>query len=191
MVGYGRITTERVYAKMFPDEAPPDEDALAAESGFSKLLKKITRSDRSSVRIAGLEDVLVRYAKCCNPVPGDLVIGYVTRGRGVTIHRRACRTALDIEPERRIDVDWDRDARQVHPVTIRVHCTDAPGLLASITQAFSAGGVNISEANCSTSEDRRAVNDFRVLVTDTAQLGAVLRSIGGISGVYSVERLHA
>ena len=197
MVGYGRITADRVHAKLFPDEvteAEGDTDAngvpTRTESGFSKLLKKLTRTDRSGVRIAGLDGVLIRYAKCCTPVPGDPVIGYVTRGRGVTIHRRPCRAALDIEPERRIEVDWDRDTSTVHPVTVRVHCTDAPGLLASITQAFSAGGVNITEANCTTSEDRRAVNDFRVLVIDTSQLTGVLRSIGGISGVYSVERLN-
>ena len=193
LVGYGRITADRVYAKLFPDDLAEPEGgvALRAESGLSKLLKKITRSDRSGVRIAGLEDVMVRYARCCAPVPGDAVIGYVTRGRGVTIHRRACRAALDIEPERRIEVDWDRDTRTVHPVVVRVNCTDAPGLLASITQAFSSGGVNISEANCTTTEDRRAVNDFKVLVTDTSQLNTVLRSIGGISGVYSVERLNS
>ena len=186
-VGFGRITPERVVEVVLAPEAEEEAEPIQP-TAIGKLLRKLTRQDSSAVRIAGFDDVLLRYAKCCTPVPGDQVIGYITRGRGVTIHRRSCRAALDVDPERRIDVEWDTTTRTRHPVTVRVHCADLPGLLTKITQAFSATGVNIAEATCRTTEDRRAVNDFRVLVKDVSQLNGIIRKIGGINGVYSVER---
>jgi guanosine-3',5'-bis(diphosphate) 3'-pyrophosphohydrolase len=190
-LGYGRITMDRVIRKVVPEheaDNPPEEPT---EGGLTKILRRITRTETPGIKIAGLDDVLVRFGKCCAPVPGDPVIGYVTRGRGVTIHRRTCRGGLDVEPERRIDVAWDSGQPSLHPVTVRVHCTDAPGLLANMSQAFTAGGINISQATCRTSEDRRAVNTFDVLVSDLDQLTMVIRQIGGITGVYSVERVQA
>ncbi len=187
-VGYGRVTTEKVLELLAPRPATEEEEPQP--SGIGKLLKKLTRGDQKGVRIAGFEDVLLRYAKCCHPVPGDPVIGYITRGRGVTIHRRSCRAALDIDPERRIDVEWDASPHARHEVTVRVRCADQPGVLASITQLFSSNGINITEASCRTTEDRRATNEFKVLVKDVSQLNGVIRKIGGISEVYSVERVQ-
>ena len=186
-VGYGRITAERVVSTMFEPEPEADE---VQPTVLGKLLRRLTSQDRAAVRIAGLEDVLLRYAKCCSPVPGDPVIGYITRGRGVTIHRRSCRAALDVDPERRIEVDWEAAANVRRPVTVRVFSADLPGLLAKMTHAFSAGGVNITEASCRVMDNGRAVNDFRVLVKDVGQLNGILRKIGGINGISSVERVQ-
>ena len=98
----------------------------------------------SGIKVAGEEDILVRFAKCCSPLPGDPIVGFITRGRGVTVHRRDCDKGLDLDPERRIDVEWDGNGKAQHEVAIQVLCADKPGLLAHISQSFTDQGVNIS-----------------------------------------------
>jgi GTP pyrophosphokinase len=134
---------------------------------------------------------MVRFARCCSPLPGDPIIGFITRGRGVTVHRRDCSKGLDLEPERRVEVEWDGKGSGEHEVTIQVLCADKPGLLAHISQSFSDAGVNISQAHCRTTDDGRAVNTFNARVSDLEQLKAVMRSLVKIKGVYSVDRVAA
>ena len=134
---------------------------------------------------------MVSYAKCCNPVPGDDIVGFVTRGRGLTVHTRDCPRIEHLEPERQIDVSWEESQPAEstrRPVTMRVYCADKPGLLSNITAAFSKADVNISQAHCLTTEDQRAVNTFEVMVRDTEQLNRAKRLIERIKGVYRVER---
>ncbi len=141
------------------------------------------------MRISGIEDVLVRYGRCCNPVPGDVIVGFITRGRGVTVHTVACDKILGIDPDRRVDVSWDVKGDLKRPVSLRVITTDRPGILAEISHIFSEAGVNISQASCRTqAPGERAVNDFEVTIGDLTQLKAVMRSIERIDGVTSVER---
>jgi len=116
----------------------------------------------------------------------------VTRGRGLSIHTRDCNSVSHLEPERQIDVTWASDTEVPdsarRPVSIRVYCTDKPGLLADISQSFTSAGVNISEAQCVTTDDRRAVNTFEVLVNNRDQLNDAMKNIEKIKGVYKVER---
>jgi len=107
----------------------------------------------------------------------------------VTVHRRDCPKALDLDPDRRIDVAWDGKTNGEHQVTIQVLCADKPGLLAHISQSFSDSGVNINQAHCRTTEDGRAVNTFRAGVKDLDQLKHVIRSLTRIKGVFSVDRV--
>ena len=100
-----------------------------------------------------------------SPLPGDPIVGFITRGRGVTVHRRDCDKGLDLDPERRIDVEWDGNGKAQHEVAIQVLCADKPGLLAHISQSFTDQGVNISQAHCRATEDGRAVNTFHASVT--------------------------
>jgi guanosine-3',5'-bis(diphosphate) 3'-pyrophosphohydrolase len=122
-------------------------------------------------------------------LPGDPIVGFITRGRGVTVHTRECQKALDLDPDRRVDVDWDAKVKTPRPVSLQVVCADRPGLLATISQAFSESGVNISQAHCRAQDDRKAVNTFQFLVTDLDQLKNVIRSLQKISGVFSVLRV--
>ncbi|HTN50842.1 MAG TPA: ACT domain-containing protein, partial [Anaeromyxobacter sp.] len=140
-------------------------------------------------RINGIDDVLVRYGKCCNPVPGDTIVGFITRGRGVTVHTAACDKVLGNDPDRRVDVAWDVRGDFKRPVSLRVISTDRPGILAKISQTFSEAGLNISQASCRTTPGERAVNEFEVTVGDLKQLTSVIRSIERIDGVQSVERV--
>jgi GTP pyrophosphokinase len=132
---------------------------------------------------------MIRWGKCCSPLPGDPIVGFITRGRGVTIHTRECQTGLDMDPDRRIEVEWDGKLRSPRPVSIQVVCADKPGLLANISQTFHEAGVNISQAHCRAADDHRAINTFQFNVSDLDQLKGVIRAIQRISGVYSVDRM--
>jgi GTP pyrophosphokinase len=192
-VGYGKITAQQVIEKALPSLAKKSEELPAkTESMLKTLLRKVTRRTSSSgIKVAGEEDILVRFAKCCSPLPGDPIVGFITRGRGVTVHRRDCDKGLDLDPERRIDVEWDGMAKTQHEVAIQVLCADKPGLLAHISQSFTDQGVNISQAHCRATEDGRAVNTFHALVKDLDQLKSVIRSLSRIKGVFSVDRVSA
>src|ERR671917_214552 len=135
------------------------------------------RPGRSGVQIGGGGDVLVRFGRCCNPVPGDPIAGFITRGRGVTVHTVGCEKALATDPERRVDVSWDVRGDFKRPVTLRVLTADRTGLLADISNTFSKKGVNISQANCRATGDDRAVNTFEVTISDLKQLTDLMRTI--------------
>jgi len=192
-IGYGKISPGDVIRQIVPAEKlaqpPPPSDAAPA-SRLTEMFRKLGRRPAGGVRISGIEDVLVRYGRCCNPVPGDAIIGFITRGRGVTVHTGGCEKALGIDPERRVEVSWDVKGDLKRPVSLRVVTTDRPGILAKISQKFSEAGVNISQASCRTMmPGERAVNDFEVTIGDLTQLKAVMRSIERIDGVTSVERV--
>jgi GTP pyrophosphokinase len=191
-LGYGKVTAPQILAQLLPPEklaAPPPEEP-AAGNRLTELFRKVARRPPTGgVRISGIDDVLVRYGKCCNPVPGDAIVGFITRGRGVTVHTVGCDKVLTMDPQRRVDVSWDAKAADVkRPVSLRVITGDRPGLLAKISQTFSDAGLNIAQANVRTTGDR-AVNEFEVGIGDLKQLNQVIRSLERIDGVFSVERV--
>jgi guanosine-3',5'-bis(diphosphate) 3'-pyrophosphohydrolase len=202
-VGYGKITPSQLVQKVVPPEklaaeeakSPKGEgkNAQSGNSGLSRVTemarKLVGRSSRSGVQIGGIDDVLVRFGRCCNPVPGDEISGFITRGRGVTVHTRSCEKALATDPERRVDVAWDVGSDFRRPVTLRVLSTDRPGLLADVSNIISKRGVNISQANCRATGDDRAVNTFEVVIKDLKQLTELMRTIERLNGVFSVDRI--
>jgi GTP pyrophosphokinase len=193
-IGYGKISPGDVLRQILPAEklaAPASPPDATPTSRITEMFRKLGRKQAAGgVRISGIEDVLVRYGRCCNPVPGDAIVGFITRGRGVTVHTSACDKALGIDPERRVDVAWDVKGDFRRPVSLRVVTTDRPGILAKISQTFSEAGVNISQASCRTmTPGERAVNDFEVTIGDLTELKALMRSIERIDGVQSVERV--
>jgi GTP pyrophosphokinase len=190
-IGYGKIDPEDIIAIV----APRDEDGRESrppeqlrEGRLAGLMRKVIKRDEGAIRINGIDDVLVRYAKCCNPLPGDDILGFITRGRGVTIHRRGCPKAFDTDPERRVEITWDAKARINRSVQLRVVTANQPGILANVGQTFMAQGINISEANCRASDDGRAVNLFSFVCADLAQLKAVMKALHKVKGVVAVER---
>jgi GTP pyrophosphokinase len=194
-IGYGKISAKQVADVLIPADARgKDEPPEGEEQGpLQKILRRVTRraSGSSGIKVQGEDGILVRYARCCSPLPGDHIVGFITRGRGVTVHTRDCPKALDLDPERRIEVEWDGKFKGSHPVAIQVLCADKPGLLAHISQSFSDSGVNITQAHCRATEDGRAVNTFHANVSDLEQLKQVIRALSRISGVYSVDRVAA
>ncbi len=193
-LGYGKVTPLQILQQLVPPEKlaqPPPVRQPA--SRFSELIRKVARlPGAGGVRISGIDDVLVRFGRCCNPVPGDDIIGFITRGRGVSVHTRACDKSLSLDPLRRVDVTWDTKAGEVkRPVSIRVVTDDRAGVLAQISKTISEAGMNISQATCRTTGPGRAVNTFEVAIGDLKQLRGVMRSIEGIDGVVSVERAYS
>jgi GTP pyrophosphokinase len=201
-VGYGKVTGPQILSRLIgPEELAEKEKALSngvanePKNGLSRLteaVKKVipgVRAPTGGVKIGGIDDVLVRFGRCCNPVPGDAIVGFITRGRGVTVHTVGCEKALSTDPERRIDVSWDIKGAFKRPVTLRILSADRPGMLADISQTFNSKGVNISQANCRATGDDRAVNTFEVTISDLKQLTEVMQTIERINGVFSVERV--
>ena len=192
-IGYGKVATEDVVDSMRgvkPEAGGEGEAPASLRSGrIEQFVRKVTGRDQAGIKVSGIDDVLVRYAKCCNPLPGDAIIGFITRGRGVTIHRRECMKAFDTDPERRIDVSWDSKAKINRPVQLVVTTTNKPGILATVSQTFSAQSINISEANCRAGDDGRARNIFTFNCTDLSQLKNVMKALQKVSGVVEVSRL--
>jgi GTP pyrophosphokinase len=192
-IGYGKFTTKQVIEVVVPEERRAEPPAPAeSKNTLSKILRKVTgRTNQSGIKVQGEDGILVRFARCCSPLPGDKIVGFITRGRGVTVHMRDCPKALDLDPDRRIDVEWDVKAKVNHPVAIQVLSADKPGILAHISQSFSDSGINITQAHCKTMDDGRAVNTFHATVADLDQLKSVVRALSRINGVYSVDRVAA
>ncbi len=194
-IGYGRLLPSDVVEVIIPEEkrrvmtdSPPSENPVV------KLLRSVVAPRRPTkasvgIKVAGEEDVMVRFAKCCSAVPGDPIVGFISVGRGVTIHQLGCRKALDLDPERRIDVEWDGEMKTLRPVSIQVVSADKPGILASLSQSFNDLGVNISQANCRAMDDAKALNTFSFGVRDLEQLKSVIRALQRVGGVYSVTRM--
>ena len=187
-VGYGKVTAREVALALSPELVERTTAITHIESEDPQVSSQEMGTDTVGIRVEGRGDVLVRVAKCCSPLPGDHVVGFLTHGRGVEVHRRDCTKALDLNPDRRIPVEWTGSETGVYDVAIQVTCADQPGLLAHISQAFTDSRVNITQAHCLATEDGRAVNTFHVNVGNLGQLKAVMRSLMNIHGVYNVER---
>ena len=189
-LGYGKIAVEDVVAELTQKKPETsDEPTTNLKTGtIENLVRRVKGDSSTGIRVSGIDNVLVRYAKCCNPLPGDPIIGFITRGRGATVHRRECKKAFDTDPERRIEVNWDTRAKVNRPVSISVVTNNRPGILANISQTLSSQRVNISEANCRADGDGRAHNTFTFQCGDVAQLRGVMKALGKLTGVVSVQR---
>ena len=189
-VGYGKAKAQDILQKALPEDVinrgPQDDNK---PSRLERLFRAVAKKSQTGVSVQGIDDLLVRFAKCCNPVPGDPIVGFVTRGRGITIHAVDCDKALQLDPERKVDVHWDTRSSVPRSVQLKVVTEDKPGLLATMSQTFSGAGVNILNANCKTRKDSRATNMFLVTVRDAEQLRRVMKDIENLSGVHSVERV--
>ena len=190
LVGYGKISPQDVLDVVAPKSDGPESlpPPQLREGRIESIVRKVTGKNEGGIRLNGIDDVLVRYARCCNPLPGDDILGFITRGRGLTIHRRGCTKAFDTDPERRVDITWETKAKINRPVQLRVTTANRPGILATVGQTFSAQGINISEANCRAGDDGRAVNVFTFMCTDMDQLKGVMKALQKVQGVVAVER---
>ena len=183
-VGYGRISSHQIITKLNPDQG--------LKEGFAeKFIKKIGLRD-SSVKIRGIGDLLVHLSKCCAPVPGDRIIGFVTRGRGLSIHTVDCPNIdeLDYDKDRLVEVSWDPDKSTTHSIKISVLTMDRAGMLAQISSAITSAKANINHADITTTEDRKALLNFLIDIKDTSQIDQVLKNIRRISGVIQARRIR-
>ena len=186
-MGYGKASVHQVLGKLAP--AVVREHEQAPESRPQKTTKK----NEGAVRIRGVDDVLVRFGKCCSPVPGDGIVGFITRGRGLTVHARDCLTVVKnvLDKERLLAVEWDGGEPAKRPVKIAVYIgKDRPGLLAEITAAISSRHGNITKAEITVTDDRKGINHFVIEVEDLQQLQGIMQSIRDVKDVMNVERVR-
>ncbi len=190
-IGYGKLGAHQLVGRMLP----PEETARREERKDSRIrdfVKRITgKRVEQSVRIGGVDGALTRFAQCCNPVPGDRIVGFITRGRGVTVHAADCPNAEPalLDRDRLVAVEWDQGAEQSYPVRIVVEGRDKPGLLAAVTGVIAEAGVNIAGGKVSTGSGR-GVNEFELEVRNLEQLRKLIEQVRRLKGVTRVERVR-
>ncbi|MBX7144410.1 MAG: bifunctional (p)ppGpp synthetase/guanosine-3',5'-bis(diphosphate) 3'-pyrophosphohydrolase [Oligoflexia bacterium] len=190
-IGYGKLNTTKVLAKVLPDEVDIEEKLKKPESALERIFQRAARVSRQKVgvKVSGFDDIMVRFAKCCEPLPGDRIVGFITRGRGVTVHYAECPQALQSDPLRRVQVAWDVSVKAPRRVRLTVHSQDQMGLLANVSRAITESGANINSAQIKTTESGKAVNSFELTIDDARQLDKVKRQIEMVPGVIKVERV--
>ncbi len=185
-VGYGKITPLQLIRKFEP-KSGKDE---IHESFLDKIMGRVRKKKTDSgVMVKGIDDILVRFGKCCNPVPGDAITGYITRGFGVTVHRSNCVNALKMSSERRVDVQWNEDSSETFPVKLHISSLDRVGLLADIAMHISKHGANILSLNTQTRDTGAVDSLVTIAVDNTAHLHKVLSALKKIKFVQEVTRM--
>lgn len=189
-VGEGHVSTQSVIEKIV---AALHVEAESDDEPFSLPTRGRTpvRTSDSAVLVRGAPDILVKLAKCCTPVPGDGIVGFITRGQGVSIHRSDCSNVQSLltEPDRMIEVEWAPTSKSVFLVQIQVEALDRSGLLSDVTRVLSEHHVNILSASVSTSKDRLALSRFVFEMGDVTHLDRVLNAVRRIDAVYDVYRV--
>jgi GTP pyrophosphokinase len=189
-LGYGKYSARQVLQKVAPAQVKEEPPEVKAPEKTEPA--RGARDGDGVIRVKGVSDLMVYRAKCCNPIRGDGIVGYITRGKGVAVHSKLCPNvqSLMYEVERKIEVEWERDAADNFPVRLVVHTDDRPGLLNQLTSVLSGENTNIRSLEARTeSEQDRALIEMTVEVKDKKQLEKLLSSMRRISGVRDVERL--
>jgi guanosine-3',5'-bis(diphosphate) 3'-pyrophosphohydrolase len=186
-LGRGELGISAILKELFPDDPTPSLPERPATT-FERLVDKV-RGAGKGVRIQGMENMMARYSQCCQPVPGDKVIGYITRGRGISIHRMDCPNVLNLSehPERRVEIEWEAESGDRFFVRLVIEGDDRRGLLSDIATAITDTGTNIASAEIKTT-DGGMTGQFVVEVQDLAHLKKVMKSIKRVAGVLSVDR---
>ncbi|HEU4465623.1 MAG TPA: bifunctional (p)ppGpp synthetase/guanosine-3',5'-bis(diphosphate) 3'-pyrophosphohydrolase [Agromyces sp.] len=189
-VGEGHVSTQSVIEKVVALVRDVD-DVDEPDLPIPVRTRPLPRHSDSGVLVRGAPDILVKLARCCTPVPGDQIVGFITRGSGVSVHQSSCHNvqALLREPERMIDVEWAPSSKSVFLVQIQIEALDRAGLLSDVTRVLSEHHVNILSANVSTSTDRLALSRFVFEMGDTTHLDRVLNAVRRIDAVYDVYRV--
>lgn len=183
-VGYGRISPRQVVNHFLVQDAPKEPEKLS-----EKEKKKAAASPSLGISLTGIDDVMVKFAKCCNPIPGDEITGYISRGRGITVHTQHCPHLQRLDVERIVEVNWDVRQKHAYPVHIKVVCTDRKGVLTEVSSVITGMDVNISYAQIETT-DMIANCIFIIDVYDTQQLNAIFSAIRQLKIVRSIERIR-
>lgn len=188
-VGFGTVTPLQIFHKALPEEEKLIREKAADEGEKTEDGLIDRRKTGEGIIVKGLDDILVRFSKCCNPLPGDPITGYITQGQGVTIHRKNCINVMKMSPERQIDVQWSENDKETYPANIRVRSTDRSGLLADVATTINKSGSNIINAKTATSEFGIAKSYFTIAVESTEQLNQVMKALRKVKHVKDVKRI--
>src|SRR5689334_10153980 len=191
-IGYGKLSARTVVQKAVPGGLLKEK---APENGVVSVVKRMLRTGSTSdkIKVRGTDDVMVFRARCCNPIRGERIVGYITRGKGVSVHSATCKNVINLlfDPERRIDVEWDT-GEDLAPYVVRLtmQVEDRKGMLAEISSRVSHINTNITNMEARTGDDRQARIEMTVEISDVKHLDRVIKSIKGVEGVLGVERLQ-
>jgi GTP pyrophosphokinase len=191
-VGFGKFSARQVLTRHFGEPSKePEKPETDTQPTLVKTVKRMLGFGEAPLIVKGQDDLLVFRAKCCNPIPGDDIVGYVTRGRGVAVHTRACPNVQNLlyQTERRIAVEWGGENAATFPVELLIRAKDRPGLLAEITAVISGAGSNIRTLE-SRPDRQNARVEASLEISDKRQLETILTNIRRVNGVYGVERVY-
>lgn len=194
-VGYGRLEPRLIVDRMSPENIQKENEKTPVTTFMQKVLKaasQTTRKKGSLISVDGMEDVLVHFAKCCHPIPGDPIAGFISRGRGVSVHRADCSKGFEMDQLRKVDVQWNaKEAPEGFERIVKVEVVshDVPGLLKSMSEAFAVQGINIQTAQIRTTKDKKAISQFDILVRDSKQLNQAIFELQKIKGILGVHRV--
>src|SRR5262245_56162906 len=189
-VGYGKLAARTLVQKAVPGGTLREK---APDSAVVSVVKRVLRTGSASdkVKVRGVDDIMVALARCCNPIRGERIVGYITRGKGVSVHSASCSNVMNLmfDPERRIDVEWDGQADQApYVVRLTMRVEDRKGMLAEISSKVSNINTNITNMEAHVGVDRQARIEMTVEIRDVKHLDKVIKSIKGVDGVLGVER---
>ena len=190
-LGYGKILVKDWLEVVIPGEQKKEDPSPLEVPLEDKKRKKGEKGSASPVIVEGLGNIMVHLARCCRPLPGDNIVGFISRGRGIVVHRQSCRSLLSMDSERYVDVQWNqsyRERQNKHITEIRVVSHDVPGVLKSFSEVFAEQNVNIFNLKVSATKDLKAVSLFSVEVYDLKQLQILIRSLKSLKSVISVNR---
>ncbi len=190
-IGYGKISAKTVMARLLPPDVLAEKAAAKKESRIATAVKKALGLAEKAIKVKGVDDVLVYLAKCCNPIKGEKIVGYITRGKGVAVHAERCPNVTNLlyDAERRIEVAWDLASEEPQSVSVEIEVDDRPGMLAKITAAISDIQTNIKGVRARTDEGKGYIK-MDLEVSDLKHLEKVITTVSEIDGVHNAIRSH-
>jgi len=186
-IGYGKVSAKQVLNRLVPHL----EIKEGKSEGFvQRIVHRIRRKKGDiGIKVKGMSDMLIRFGKCCHPLPGEPAIGFITRGRGVTIHTRDCRHIRDVDPYRLVEVEWEPSEDVSYVARLKVTNISKKGMLADISAIFAQSEANIVDADVQTTIDKKGISTFTIEVSDYSQLRDIISKIKKIKEVLKVERI--
>ena len=190
-IGYGKLQPKQLFLKLVPDEKLREKPP---EGPVASVVRRVLGTGEEKIKVRGFDDLMVFRARCCNPIRGEKIVGYITRGKGVSVHSATCPNVVNLlyDPERRIDVEWDKstgaDATARYTVKLTMEVEDRKGLLAAVSAKIADLNTNIKNMEARTDEARRAQLDMTVEISDLKHLEKVIKSLKAVNGVLGVER---
>ena len=196
-VGYGKFEANLLVKNLSPEALQKEADKTPDSTIMERIVKSAKakmRKSNSLVSVDGMDDVLVHFAKCCSPIPGDSITGFISRGKGIIIHRSGCQKVFENDQIRRVDVSWSSKTAQEgqeRQVKLEVISQDVQGLLKLMSESFASQGINIDSAQIRTTRDKKAICLFEISVTDVSQLSNAILSLQKIKGIINVQRVSS
>ena len=187
-IGYGKVASKQVLTRLVPGDRLREK---APEGPVAAAVKRVLGTGEEKIKVRGFDDLMVFRARCCNPIRGEKIVGYITRGKGVSVHSATCPNVVNLlyDPERRIDVEWDKGSEESrYTVKLTMEVEDRKGLLAAVSARVADINTNIKNMEAHTDEDRRARIDMTVEISDLKHLEKVIKSLRAVDGVIGVER---